>query len=117
MRKPIGALMFVGLFVAACGGDYDSDMGVEETSLPDENVTESAEAITVNAWNGTCAASLTLRWSPGGSYKCSYAMGPGTPVYAYYPTNGEWADVYVGAGSCQGLRGWVLKQYVSKSCL
>jgi hypothetical protein len=127
MAKLISALAisFVSVLVAGCmaeaGPDVDQESGGEmssEEGVPgDENVGEANQSIQYNDWNGSCADSLTLRFSPGGSYKCGYQMSYGTALYPYYSDGGSWAYVYVGSGPCNSMTGWVLKDYVSRNCL
>lgn len=109
--------------VAGCG---DADVGEEDLSEVGADgadgadgvleVGESSEAIWKDAWNGSCAQSLTLRFEPGGGYKCGYQMTYGTALYVFSVT-GNWAYVYVGSGLCGGTYGFVLKDYVSRNCL
>lgn len=101
MKKAIWALMFAGLFAAARGGDHDSGAEDGETSLPDESVAESAQAITVagvaNVEIGKGSLGLPGQRSctPAECAECSERVRPlaslslhALPFYSSYPICG-----------------------------
>lgn len=107
--------------VAGCGdadvGDDElADVGGEDRGGADLEVGEASEAIQVDAWNGSCAQSLTLRKAPNGGVACLHQMSWGTSLWVYH-VSGNWAYVSVGGGPCGGKVGWVIKDYVSRNCL
>jgi hypothetical protein len=106
--KAAAAVAFIaGCVVTGCSAETTPEdfNGTEETTA------EASDAITYNAYNGSCARDLTVRTSPGGNTLCT--VGWGTCMYAYWPPSGDWVNVWVPA--C-GVRGWVLKDYLSRNC-
>ncbi|WP_438007349.1 hypothetical protein WME89_00620 [Sorangium sp. So ce321] len=121
------ALSFVSMVVAGCmsgvddgeveGGQVAGEESTLNESAGDENVGEAADAIMRDAWNGSCAETLSLRTAPNGGYACGYPIYYGTLLWVY-SVHDSWAYVYVGSSSgCAGMYGYVLKDYVSRSCI
>lgn len=129
MKKLIAslALSFMSMVVAGCmagvedgdleGSEATGEEGAVNESAGDEEVGEAAQEIQPDAWNGSCAQSLSLRTAPNGGYACGHSINYGTLLWVY-SVSGSWAYVYVGSSSgCAGMYGYVLKDYVSRNCM
>lgn len=123
MRSWMGMVVLAAAAATGCGdaGDVEGYEDVAEGDVGGEDpgeleVGEASQAIWKDAWNGSCAQTLSLRTAPNGGYACGYSMTWGTALWVY-DVQGSWAHVYVGNGLCGGMYGWVLKDYVSRNCL